>query len=114
MKRSDQRYIAAVREARADPQSGYCFFSGRPIPEGAGDPAHILPVSTHPHLAYEVRNIVIAHRIAHNIYDQGIVSQVARLPRIHNILARMRQLDQHYYETFKNRIYAELSKVDGI
>ena len=114
MDRSDPRYIAAVKEVRTDPISRFCFVSGREIPQGGGDSHHVLPVSTYPHLAYTVRNIVIVLRRAHNILTDDRADQVARLPRIHNLLARMRELDQNYYETFKKRIDAELSKMDGL
>lgn len=114
MDRSDPRYIAAVKEVRADPVSRFCFASGREIPQGGGDPHHVLPVSTYPELAYTVRNIVIVHRRAHDILTEDRADQMARLPRIHNLLARMRELDLYYYETFKNRIYGEFSKMDGL
>jgi hypothetical protein len=114
MNRSDPRYIAAVKKVRADPVSRYCFVSGREIPPGGGDPHHVLPVSTYPELATEARNIVIVYRRAHDILTEDRAEKMARLPRIHNLLARMRELDPHYYETFKNRIYAEFSKMDGL
>mgnify|MGYP007057168830 CR=1 FL=1 len=35
------------------------------------DPAHILPVSTHPDLCYEPNNIVLLNRYSHNMLDFG-------------------------------------------
>jgi hypothetical protein len=104
MNRNDHRYRYAVQQVRRDPRSRFCFLSGKPIPEGCGDPAHILPVSTHPEWAYRKINIVIADREAHHIFDHGTAEQIARLPRIHNLLHRMKILDEAYYEQFKEKI----------
>ena len=104
MNRSDPRYITAVAKVRADPRSRYCFVSGRVIPLGSGDPHHILPVAQFPEWAYEARNIVIVHRRAHDIITSGTAQEIARLPRIHNLLAKLRALDPVYYEQFKERI----------
>ena len=104
MDRTDPRYLWAVSEVRKKPQSRFCFLTGEQIPEGGGDPAHVLPVSIFPEFAYRKANIVIITRRAHNIIDQGTSEQIARLPRIHNWLAKMRALDQAYYEKFYQKI----------
>lgn len=104
MDRTDPRYTRAVKQVRQDPLSSYCFVSGKQIQPGCGDPHHVLPVAQFPEWAYEPTNIVIVDRLAHDILTEGDPAKVAKLPRIHNLLARMRSLDQSYYEQFKLKI----------
>ena len=104
MDRTDPRYAWAIREVRKDPRSRYCFLTGEEIPEGGGDPHHVLPVAQFPEWAYRRINIVIVTRRAHNIITDGTAEQIARLPRIHNLLARMKALDPGYYETFMDKL----------
>jgi hypothetical protein len=113
MDREDPRYRKAVQQVRADPSSRYCFVTGRPIEEGAGDPHHVLPVSLYPELAYEGNNIVIVHRRPHNVLTDGDPEQMASLPRIQNLLARMRSLDRNYYEQFKAKLQPWMTLHNG-
>jgi len=104
MDRTDPRYKRAVRIVRNDPRSRYCFVSGRFIQEGTGDPHHVLPVSLFPELAYEPMNIVIVGRVPHEILTVGDPKQVAKLPGINNLLARMASLNMKYYQTYKQKL----------
>jgi len=104
MDRSSIEYIRAVREVREDPRSKYCFVTGESIPPGGGDPHHVLPVAQFPQWAEEKINIVIVSRKAHNILTDGTAAQIARLPRIHNLLARMIILDEPYYNQFYEKL----------
>ena len=104
MDRTDPRYLWAVKEVRKDPRSKYCFLSGEEIPEGGGDPHHCLPVSQFPEWAYRKINIVIVSRRAHNIITDGTAEQIARLPRIHHYLARLRTLNVNYYQQLYDKL----------
>lgn len=108
MNRSDPRYRHAVQEVRKDPRSKFCFLSGEQIKPGTGDPHHVLPVSQFPEWAYRKLNIVIVTRKAHDIITSGTAQEIARLPRIHNLLARMRTLDPEYYEKYYEKLSAWL------
>ena len=113
MDRTDPRYLEAVRQVRADPCSRFCFVSGQAVPAGGGDPHHVLPVSIYPEYAYTKENIVIVNRIPHHTLDQGTAEQIAKLPKIHNLLARMRSLDQRYYEQFKSKLLPWMHFANG-
>lgn len=104
MDRNDPKYRRIVKDLREDPRSRFCFLTGEAIPPGGGDPAHILPVSIFPEMATNKYNIVIVSRRAHNIIDQGTMEQIARLPKIHAWLGRMRILDQAYYSSFTDKL----------
>lgn len=113
MDRHDPRYLNAVRVVRAMPRSRYCFVSGQVINHGSGDPHHVLPVSLYPEYAYLVANIVIVHRSAHQILTRDDPREVARLPRIHNLLARMTQLNYAYYVSFKAKLQPWIDSQNG-
>lgn len=114
MNRSDPRYRKAVQQVRSDPRSRFCFLTGEQIAENCGDPHHLLPVAQFPEWAYRRINIVIVTRRGHDIITSGTSEQIARLPRIHNLLARLKSLDQSYYEQFKERIEIWMQSLDTL
>ncbi len=114
MNRSDPRYLYAVQQVRKDPRSRFCFLSGEEIKPGTGDPHHCLPVSQFPEWAYRKINIVIVHRRAHEIITSGTAQEIARLPRIHNLLAKLRTLDEDYYQQIKERIEPWMHSLDTL
>jgi len=111
MNRQEPAYRNAVAQVREDPRSRFCFVSGRELPPGGGDPHHILPVAQYPEHAYNPRNIVIVHRAAHEILTRNDPEQVARLPRIHHLLARMKELNPHYYFIQKSKLYEHIGRM---
>jgi len=104
MNRADPRYREAVRLVRKDPLSQWCFVTGGEIPQGGGDPHHVLPVSLFPEHAYNTRNIVIVNREPHHILTIGDPQELSKLPRINNLLARMGELDYDYYKHFYEKL----------
>lgn len=111
MDRNCPEYKKAVAIVRQDPRSRFCFASGTQIIEGGGDPHHVLPVSLFPEHAYNPDNIVIVHRKAHEILTRNIPEEVAKLPRVMNLLARMKKLNRSYYETQKSKLYEHISRM---
>ena len=104
MDRNSKEYRWAVAQVRKDPRSEYCFLTGEKLPEGGGDIHHCLPVSLFPEYACRKVNLVVISRKAHNIIHGGTTQEIARLPRIHHYLARLRTLDVNYYEQLYDKL----------
>lgn len=114
MKRLDSQYEQAVKAVREDPRSKYCFLSGGKI-RGRGDPHHVIPASHSPSLLANKRNIVIVNRTPHNIITNGTAAQIKKLPGIHRLLARMKELDYEYYNRYKQKLNeGNTNSLDGL
>lgn len=68
---------------------------------------HIIPKSESFNLIAEPGNLLPVGGTAHAILDQGTISEIMGLPRIHDYLAKMLELNEGYYNRF---IHLRLTK----
>ena len=106
LKRAKKERELRLAEAELDqiPENSRCWFYPS---EAKREYHHIIPKSESFEMIAEKKNLLPAGGTAHNILDHGTNDEIMGLPRISEYLAKMKDLNEGYYNRF---IHLRLSK----